>query len=73
MARPPAADGGTAPPIWRVDANILNRKSRTAENRWFSRVVVGRGAKQDLNGQTLQRYEAFHKDADLEFFFRNPT
>jgi len=33
------------PPIWRVDANILNKQSRTADKRWFSKLGVGRGAK----------------------------
>jgi len=33
------------PPIWRVDANILNKQSRTADKGWWSSLGVGRGAK----------------------------
>ena len=33
------------PPIWRVDANILNKQSRTANKGWSSNLGVGRGAK----------------------------
>jgi hypothetical protein len=32
------------PMIWRVAANVLNKKSRTADERWSSRLGVGRGA-----------------------------
>ena len=31
------------PPVWRVAANILNKKSWTANKGWSSSVVVGRG------------------------------
>jgi hypothetical protein len=32
------------PPIWRVDANILNKESRTADKGVFSSLWFGRGA-----------------------------
>ena len=32
------------PPVWRVAANILNKQSRTADERWYSSLRVGRGA-----------------------------
>jgi hypothetical protein len=32
------------PPTWKVTANILNKQSRTADKRWSSSLVVGRGA-----------------------------
>jgi hypothetical protein len=35
---------GTALPIWRVAANILNKQSRTADKRWPSSLGVGRCA-----------------------------
>jgi hypothetical protein len=44
MARPQVAHGGDAFQLWRVDANILNRQSRTADKGWSSRLGVGRGA-----------------------------
>jgi hypothetical protein len=31
MARPQVADGGDGLQTWRVDANILNKQSRTAD------------------------------------------
>jgi len=31
-------------PIWRVDANILNKQSRTADKGWSSSLGLGRGA-----------------------------
>jgi hypothetical protein len=44
MARPQVTDRGTAYNMEGI-ANILNKKSRTAEKRWSSRLGVGRGAK----------------------------
>ena len=32
------------PPIWRVAANKLNKRSRTADEGWFFILGVGRGA-----------------------------
>jgi hypothetical protein len=43
MARPQVADGGESLQIWRVAANILNKKSRTADKGWPSSLGVGRG------------------------------
>jgi len=40
------------PPIWRVAANILNKKSRTADKGWSSSLGVGRGAN---NSSLLKR------------------
>jgi hypothetical protein len=44
MARPRVADRGYGLQIWRVAANILNKKSRTADSGWSSSLGVGRGA-----------------------------
>jgi len=43
MERPQVADGGT-PAIWRVDVNILNKQSRTADKGWSTSLGVARGA-----------------------------
>jgi len=32
------------PPVWRVDAKILKKQSRTADKGWSSSLGVGRGA-----------------------------
>jgi hypothetical protein len=32
------------PPVWSVDANILNKQSGTADKGWSSSLGVGRGA-----------------------------
>jgi hypothetical protein len=44
MARPQGADGGDALQFWRAAANILNKKSQTADKGWSSSLGVGRGA-----------------------------
>jgi hypothetical protein len=44
MARPQVADGGDGLQIWRVAANILNKKSRTADKGWCSSLGVEHGA-----------------------------
>jgi hypothetical protein len=36
VARPQVVDGGDDLEIWRVAANILNKKFRTADNGWSS-------------------------------------
>jgi hypothetical protein len=41
MARPQVADGGD---LWRADANILNKQSRTDDKGWSSSFGVGHGA-----------------------------
>jgi hypothetical protein len=43
MARPQVADGGDGLQIWRLAANILNKKSRTADKGWPSSFGVGGG------------------------------
>jgi hypothetical protein len=43
MARPKVADEGDALQVWKVAANILNKKSRTADKGWSSSLCVGRG------------------------------
>jgi hypothetical protein len=43
MARPQAADGDGLQ-IWRVDANMLNKQSWTADKGWSSSLGAGRGA-----------------------------
>jgi hypothetical protein len=43
-ARPQVAVGGDGRHIWRVDANILNTPSRTADRGWSSWMGVGGGA-----------------------------
>ena len=40
------------PPIRRLEANILNKQSRTAYKEWFSSLGVGRGAN---NSSPLKR------------------
>jgi hypothetical protein len=44
MARPQVADAGDGLQIWRVAANIVNKRSRRADKRWSSRLGVGRWA-----------------------------
>jgi hypothetical protein len=44
MVRPQVVDGGVAFQVWRVAANILNKKSRAADKEWSSSLGVGRGA-----------------------------
>jgi hypothetical protein len=44
MARLQVADEETAPPIWMVAANPLNKVSGTADKCWSSILRVGRGA-----------------------------
>jgi hypothetical protein len=44
MAHPQVADGGDVLQIWRVAANILNKKSWTVDKGWFSSWGVGHGA-----------------------------
>jgi len=39
MARPQVADGGDGVQMWRVDVNILNK--RTAAKGWASRLGAG--------------------------------
>jgi hypothetical protein len=43
MAHLQVADGEGLQ-IWRVDANILNKQSQTADKGWFSSLEVGSGA-----------------------------
>jgi hypothetical protein len=43
MARPQVADGGDGLQIWKVAANILNKKSRTADKGWSSSWGLGVG------------------------------
>jgi len=43
MACPRVADGGDGLQMWRVAANILNKRPRTADNGWSCSVGVGRG------------------------------
>jgi hypothetical protein len=43
MARPRIADGGDGLQIWRILANILNKKSQTTDKGWSSSLVLGKG------------------------------
>jgi hypothetical protein len=43
MARPQVADGGDGLQVWRAAANILNKKSRTADEGGPSAWVLGVG------------------------------
>jgi hypothetical protein len=43
MAHPQVADGGDGLQIWRVAANIMNKKSRKADKGWSSTLEVGWG------------------------------
>jgi hypothetical protein len=45
MARHRVADRGDGLQLWRVDANILNKQSLTADRGWPSSLGVGRGLK----------------------------
>jgi len=36
----PEVEGGGTPPVWRVDANILNKQSQTADKGWSSSSVL---------------------------------
>jgi len=44
MARSQVEDGGDDLKMWKVAANMSNKASQTADRRWSSRFVVGRGA-----------------------------
>jgi hypothetical protein len=48
MASPQVADGGDGLQIWRVAANILKNRSRTADKGWSSSLGVWRGANHSL-------------------------
>jgi len=55
------------PPIWRVDANILNKQPWTADKRWSSRLGVGRCANSSPQNKNVQCYEMFmQKASDLD-------
>jgi hypothetical protein len=45
MARPQVADGGDSLQFWSVAANILNKKSRTADKGWSFSLGFGVGLK----------------------------
>jgi hypothetical protein len=49
MGRLQVEDGGDGLQIWRVDTNILNKQSRTADKGWPSSIEVGRGARNYLS------------------------
>jgi hypothetical protein len=51
MARPQVADGGDALQVWTVAANILDKRSRTADKGWSSSMGVERGA---INSSVLK-------------------
>jgi hypothetical protein len=40
MERPRVADGGDSHQIWRVAVNMLNKKSRSADEKWSSDLGV---------------------------------
>jgi hypothetical protein len=42
------ADGEDALQVRRTAANVINKKSRTADKGWYSRLGVGRGANNTL-------------------------
>jgi hypothetical protein len=44
MARPQVVDGGDGLRTWSVAANILNKRSRTADRGWSSSLGIGRRA-----------------------------
>jgi hypothetical protein len=64
MARPQVADGGDGLQIWRVAANILNKKSRTADRGWSSDLGVGWAA-----NNSLICYEPYDRALDQDGFF----
>ena len=59
MVSPQVADGGTASSVT-VAANILNKKSWTAEKEWS----LGLG--KVLTNPNFRYYETFHKVSDWE-------
>jgi hypothetical protein len=50
--RPQVADEETAPPLWMVDANLLNKVSGTVDKGWSSGLSVGQGTN---NSSLLRR------------------
>jgi hypothetical protein len=42
MARPQVADGGNGLRLWKVAANTMNKKPRTADNGLSSSLGIGR-------------------------------
>jgi hypothetical protein len=48
------------PPIWRVTANILNKKPRTADKGWPSNLGVGRGSN-NPHHKNVSCYEIFRQ------------
>jgi hypothetical protein len=69
MAPPLVADGGDEIQMWRVDANILNRQSRTAEKGWSSSLGVGCRANNFPPCKKLSFYEMLHRASDLDGSF----
>jgi hypothetical protein len=54
-------------PVWRVAANILNKKSRTAKNGWSSSLGFGRNANNSSPKKNASCYEMFkQKASDLD-------
>jgi len=62
MARPQTADGGTASPIWRVAANILNKQLRTADTGWSSSLGLG-NVLTNPHRKNVSSYEMFTQKA----------
>jgi len=48
--------GGDGFQIWRVDANVLNKQSQTADKGWSSSLRVGRGANTSLRKLVTKYY-----------------
>jgi hypothetical protein len=76
MERPRVADRGYDLHIWRLVANILNKKSRTADSGWSSTLGVGQWAKNSIfvtnhNAQPRNRTDYLaqpkHWEMDMRF------
>jgi len=53
-------------PVWRIDANILNKQWRTADNGRSSSLGVGRGAN-NSSSKNVSCYKVFiQKTLDLD-------
>jgi len=50
------------PPVWRVDANILNKQSRTADKELSSSLGVGRGANNSSPLKRIQLHNIYERD-----------
>jgi hypothetical protein len=62
------ADEGDGLQMWRVAANIMNKRPRTADNGWSSSLEIGRGNIIAHRKETV-RYEMFYRASVLDGLF----